>query len=78
MALRCDALPERFDMASTELFSRLPDEECALLLSNDDETLPLSESRPPVGSMSEAAAVPVAPTRHRHPKMYGLAFIGKP
>lgn len=28
--------------------------------------------------MSLAAAVPAAPTRHRHPKMYGLAFIGKP
>ena len=73
-----EALPERFDMTSPELLSRLPDEERALLLSNDDETVLPSESRLPVRSMSEAAAVPVAPTRHRHPKMYGLAFIGKP
>ena len=35
---------------------------------DDDATTPPSERRL-VRSMSEAAAVPVAPTRHRHPKM---------
>jgi hypothetical protein len=57
-------------MTSTELLSRLLDDDRELLLSNDDDDeAPPSKSRPPVGSMSEAAAVPVAPTRHRHPKM---------
>jgi hypothetical protein len=69
LLLRWEALLGRFDMESEELLSRLDDDERALLPSNDDDTVPPSESRLPVGSMSEAAAVPVAPTRHRHPKM---------
>lgn len=63
--------PGRVDMTSPPvlLFSwgALPCERPPLP-SNDDEAVPPMENRLE-GSMSEAAAVPVAPTRHRHPKM---------
>jgi hypothetical protein len=69
LLLRWGALPGRVDIGSADVLSRLLDDERELLPSNDDDTAPPSESRLPVRSMSEAAAVPVAPTRHRHPKM---------
>ena len=78
VALRCGAFTGRDEPISLPTPSRPPPCGDRELPSNDDEEVLPMESRPLVGSMSEAAAVPAAPTRHRHPKMYGLAFIGKP
>ena len=75
------ALPGRLDMTSPPvvLFSwgALPCERPPEPSNDDDAAAPPMENRPD-GSISEAAAVPVAPTTHRHPKMRALAFIGKP
>ena len=69
---RLDAFPGRVDMTSppgVPLSRDPPPWECVPDPSNDDDVPPPMENRPVVRSMSEAAAVPVAPTRHRHPKM---------